>query len=130
MSEHGPYCVSLFVTLEKTVKNRFLALATGSTASAIMLASGLAVAQPAPTSDSTSPPAVSTTNADSKTMAAPVAGKNSFTEQQARTRLMKHGYKHVTALKLDDQSVWRGQATKDGVVTNVAVDYQGNITAQ
>jgi hypothetical protein len=116
--------------LEKTVKNRFLAIATGSTASAILLASGLAVAQPAPASDSTTPPAVSTTNADTKTTAAPVAGKNSFTEQQAQKRLVKHGYKNVTMLKLDDQSVWRGQATKNGKVENVAVDYQGNITAQ
>ncbi len=72
-------------------------------------------------------PVVSTTSPDSTNPAAPVAGANSFTESQARSRLEAHGYTNVSALTEDDQSIWRGKATKDGTVVDVAVDYQGNI---
>lgn len=89
-----------------------------------------ASAQTAPANNSTTPPAVAHGTADSKTAAAPVAGKNSFTEAQAKDRLEKHGYTSVSALKKDDQSVWRGTATKDGKPVGVAVDYQGNIVGQ
>jgi hypothetical protein len=87
-------------------------------------------AQTAPANSSTTPPAVAHGDADSKTTAAPVAGKNSFTESQAKDRLEKHGYTAVSGLKKDDQSVWRGTAMKDGKSVNVAVDYQGNIVGQ
>jgi hypothetical protein len=75
----------------------------------------------------TNPPVVSATTPDSKTAAAPVAGANSFTETQARSRLEEHGYSNVSGLTKDDQSIWRGKATKDGMLVSVAVDYQGNI---
>jgi putative membrane protein len=76
------------------------------------------------------PPAVSTTSADSKTAAAPLAGANSFTESEARSRLQAHGYTDVSELKKDDKSIWRGTATKDGKPSAIALDYQGNIVAQ
>jgi len=85
---------------------------------------------PPPANSSTTPPAVATGNGDSNTAAAPVAGKNSFTESQARKRLQKHGYHQVSALALDDSQVWRGTATKAGKKVDVSVDYQGNISAQ
>ncbi|MEJ0048592.1 MAG: hypothetical protein WDN04_22645 [Rhodospirillales bacterium] len=88
---------------------------------------GAAVGQTAPSTNSPSPPAVATGGGDSNTNAAPVAGKNSFTEAQARARLRKHGYHSVSALTQDDQSIWRGTATKHGKKVDVAVDYQGNI---
>jgi hypothetical protein len=91
---------------------------------------GTALAQTPAATNSTTPPAVATGNADSNTAAAPVAGKNSFTETQARKRLQKHGYHSVSMLKLDDSQVWRGTATKAGKSVDVSVDYQGNITAQ
>jgi len=91
---------------------------------------GAAVAQTPPATNSTTPPAVATGNGDSNTTAAPVAGKNSFTEAQARKRLQKHGYHAVSSLTLDDSQVWRGTATKHGKSVEVAVDYQGNVTAQ
>ena len=75
------------------------------------------------------PPAVSSTNLDSKNAAAPVAGKNSFTEAQARSRIEARGYANVTGLKKDDNSIWRGKATKGGASVDVALDYQGNIVA-
>ncbi|HEX3500377.1 MAG TPA: hypothetical protein VHT04_13740 [Stellaceae bacterium] len=76
------------------------------------------------------PPAVSTSNADSKTAAAPVAGANSFTEAEARSRLEAHGYSNVSGLQKDAQSIWRGTATKNGRTVGVTLDYQGNIVSQ
>ena len=81
-----------------------------------------------PPSSSTMPPAVATSGANTTT-AAPVAGANSFTMAQAQKRIEDQGYVEVTALAKDAQSVWRGQAMKDGKAVSVALDYQGNITS-
>ncbi|HVJ54673.1 MAG TPA: PepSY domain-containing protein [Aliidongia sp.] len=89
-----------------------------------------ASAQPAPSTDPPSPPAVASDKGDSNTASAPVAGKNSFTEAQARERLEKHGYTEVSALKKDDKSVWRGTAMKSGKQVDVAVDFEGNVVGQ
>jgi hypothetical protein len=59
----------------------------------------------------------------------PLAGANSFTESQARERIEANGYTAVTVLKKDDQSIWRGTATKDGKSVSVALDYKGNVVA-
>ena len=103
---------------------------SAAVAAAAMLGTGLALAQTQPASNSSTPPAVVHDGGDGKIAAAPVAGKNSFTEAQAKERLEKHGYTAVSALKKDDQSIWRGTATKDGKPVSVAVDYQGNISNQ
>ena len=76
------------------------------------------------------PPAVVTDHADSHNAAAPVPGKNSFTEDEARDRLQHHGYSAVANLQLDSQSIWRGTAMKDGHPVKIALDYQGNIVGQ
>jgi len=99
-------------------------------AAIVLIGVGSAFAQTSPANSSTTPPAIAHGNEDSKTAAAPVAGKNSFTEAQAKDRLEKHGYTAVSGLKQDDQSIWRGTATKDGKSVGVAVDYQGNIVNQ
>jgi hypothetical protein len=91
------------------------------------LSAGAAFSQSNPASASPNPPAVSTSNVDSKTSAAPVAGANSFTESEARKRLEAHGYTDVTGLTKDDESIWRGKAMKDDKQVSVALDYQGNI---
>jgi hypothetical protein len=91
-----------------------------------IIGAGAALAQTV-TTPPASPPVVTTTIPDSKNAAAPVAGKNSFTEAQARSRIEAHGYTNVTGLKKDDNSIWRGKATKGGTSVNVALDYQGNI---
>lgn len=62
--------------------------------------------------------------------AAPVAGANSFTEDQAKDRIQKAGYSEVSGLAKDDEGIWRGQAKKDGKNMPVALDYQGNVTSQ
>ncbi|QND66648.1 DUF4142 domain-containing protein [Mesorhizobium loti] len=72
-------------------------------------------------------PAVTTT--DTADPSAPVPGANSFTEDQAKRRIQDAGYSDVSALTKDDQGIWRGQASKDGKSTAVALDYQGNVVA-
>ena len=59
---------------------------------------------------------------------APLPGANSFTEGQAKSRLEENGYSSVSALKKDDNGVWKGKATHSGKQVNVSVDYRGNIT--
>jgi hypothetical protein len=39
------------------------------------------------------------------------------------------GFSGVSKLTKDDQGIWRGQATKAGKTTAVALDYQGNVVA-
>ena len=58
---------------------------------------------------------------------APVAGRNSFTEGEAKSRIEKMGFSEVSDLQKDDQGVWRGRAKKDGKTVDVSVDYQGNV---
>lgn len=79
------------------------------------------------TSATSTTPAVTTT--DTANPAAPVPGANSFTEDQAKSRIEDAGFSDVSKLTKDDQGIWRGQATKDGKSTAVALDYQGNVVA-
>lgn len=60
---------------------------------------------------------------------APVAGRNSFTEGQAKSKIEDAGYSNVTELKKDDKGVWRGEASKGGSATAVSVDFQGNVNS-
>ena len=76
-----------------------------------------------------SPPAVTTSNANSKTAAAPVKGANSFTMDEARRRIEAGGFSQVTGLKKDGDGIWRGQAMKGGTSVPVFCDYQGNVGA-
>jgi putative membrane protein len=62
--------------------------------------------------------------------AAPVPGANSFTEDQAKTRIKDAGYSDVSGLAKDDKGIWRGQAKKDGKSASVALDFKGNVTSQ
>ena len=60
---------------------------------------------------------------------APVAGRNSFTEGQAKSKIEEAGYTNVTELKKDDNGVWRGKANKGGSAAAVSVDFQGNVNS-
>jgi hypothetical protein len=71
--------------------------------------------------------AINTANSSNQQVTAPVAGRNSFTEGEAKSRIEKMGFTNVSDLKKDDQGVWRGQATKNGQTADVSVDYQGNV---
>jgi hypothetical protein len=44
----------------------------------------------------------------------PVAGRNSFTEGQAKLKIEGAGFSNVTDLKKDDNGIWRGKASKGG----------------
>ena len=61
---------------------------------------------------------------------APVAGANSFTEGQAKSRMESNGLSNVSDLKKDDNGVWRGKAMKGGKSVDVSLDFQGNVIAQ
>ncbi len=61
---------------------------------------------------------------------APVAGANSFTEGQAKSRIEAKGYSGVSGLKKDNAGVWRGMAKQGQKSVNVSVDFQGNVVAK
>lgn len=61
---------------------------------------------------------------------APFEGANSFTEGQAKDRVVAAGYTDVSALAKDDKGIWRGSAKTEGKTVDVVVDYKGNVIAQ
>src|SRR4051812_31392382 len=103
----------------------FLLVASLATCSA-------AIAQPMGDADSqrdrAEKPAVANPSDTAKSPVAPVPGKNSFTEGEAKKRLEKNGYAGVQGLAKDESSIWHAQAVKGGKAVNVTLDYQGNIT--
>src|SRR5690349_5022933 len=96
-------------------------------AAAAAMMTGAAIAQPANRDANT--PAVNTPNSPPNP-GAPVAGSNSFTEGQAKSRIESNGFSNVTALQKDDAGVWRGKAQKDGKSVDVSLDFQGNVVAK
>lgn len=56
-------------------------------------------------------------------------GANSFTEAQARTRIESAGFTQVTALRKDDDGIWRAKAMRGGKSVDVGFDYKGNVGA-
>jgi hypothetical protein len=103
---------------DKMKRPLFLIVAT------VLLFTGSAGAQqPAkdgPNNNAINSPGQNTSNA-------PVAGRNSFTEGQAKSKIEEAGFTNVTALKKDDNGVWRGKATKGSTSSDVSVDFQGNV---
>lgn len=61
---------------------------------------------------------------------APLKGANSFTEGQARDRIVAAGFTSVSSLAKDGDGIWRGDAVKDGKAVKVAVDFKGNVVSQ
>jgi len=59
----------------------------------------------------------------------PVAGANSFTEGEAKSRIEARGFANVSDLKKDDEGIWRGKAMREGRSVDVALDFQGNVFA-
>ena len=83
-----------------------------------------------PATSSPRPSAVQTTNTTHRTAAAPVPGRNSFTQGEAVRRITAAGYTKVTGMQKDRQGIWRGRADKDGSSVAVSLDYQGNVNSQ
>lgn len=95
---------------------------------ALALTGAVALAQNPPAQSGPNNPAVNTTGTNNANN--PVAGANSFTEGQARSRMETGGYGNVSELKKDDQGVWRAKAMKDGKSVNISLDFQGNVIAR
>jgi hypothetical protein len=55
-------------------------------------------------------------------------GANSFTHKEAQQHIMHSGFTDVSALTKGKDGVWRGTAMKDGVSTNVGLDFKGNVS--
>jgi opacity protein-like surface antigen len=94
---------------------------------AVLLASTAAMAQTPPAKSGPNNNAVNSAGQNNSN--APVGGRNSFTEGQAKSAIEKAGYTKVSDLKKDDNGVWRGKASKGGSSTGVSVDFQGNVIA-
>ena len=92
---------------------------------ALALSAGAAFAQNPPAQSGPNNPAVNTKGTNNSDR--PVAGANSFTEGQAKSRIESSGYTNVSGLKKDDNGVWRGKAMKDGKSVDVSLDFQGNV---
>lgn len=105
---------------EEKMKGSFIVLATTA-----LLAAGPVSAQNQPAQSGPNNSAVN--NPEQNNSNAPVAGRNSFTEGQAKSKIEEAGYSNVTALKKDDDGVWRGKASKGGSSSGVSVDFQGNV---
>lgn len=99
-------------------------------AAALIFGTGIAVAQNQnpPAVSSPNNPAVNTDRSNNSDR--PVAGANSFTEGQAKSRIESGGYSGISSLKKDDNGVWRGKAMKDGKTVDVSLDFQGNVIAR
>ncbi len=61
---------------------------------------------------------------------APLKGENSFTQAQARDRVIAAGLIQVTTLAKDADGIWRGTAKKGDVGVKVAVDFKGNVVVE
>ena len=94
---------------------------------AVLASSAMAQTQNPPAQDSPQNSAINTQDSSNRQVNAPVAGANSFTEGQAKSRIENMGFADVTDLKKDDNGVWRGRAMKSGQTVDVSVDYQGNV---
>ena len=87
----------------------------------------IAQTQNPPAKDGPQNSAINSSDSSNRQVNAPVAGRNSFTEGEAKSRIEKMGFSDVSDLNKDDNGVWRGRAIKGGKTVDVSVDYQGNV---
>jgi hypothetical protein len=85
--------------------------------------------QVAPAAEGPQNPAIRTEEGNNPNANRPVAGANSFTEGEAKSRIEARGFANVSELKKDDQGIWRGKAEQNGRMVDVALDFQGNVFA-
>jgi len=94
---------------------------------ALVATGAVAQSQNPPANNAPQNSAINSSDSSNRQATAPVAGRNSFTEAEAKSRIEKMGFSNVSNLKKDDNGVWRGRATKDGKTVDVSLDYQGNV---
>lgn len=98
---------------------------------AVVLLSTTALGQTAtPQGSDNAPSNAAVKSGDVEHSSVAASGANSFTEEQARTRITKAGYADVADLKKDDAGLWQATAKKDGKTVHVALDYKGNVTSK
>jgi hypothetical protein len=102
-------------------------LLASSVVLAFVATGAVAQGQTPPAKDGPQNSAINSPNSSNRQLDAPVAGRNSFTEGEAKSRIEKMGFSNVTNLQKDEHGVWRGRATKDSKTVEVSVDYQGNV---
>jgi hypothetical protein len=95
---------------------------------ALVLGASGALAQNPPANDGPNNKAINSKSGNNP--GAPVAGANSFTEGQAKSRIESKGFSNVSGLKKDAKGVWRGTAMRDGESVDVSLDFEGNIVVQ
>lgn len=79
---------------------------------------GPALAQTPPSNPNPDTPAV--TGSDAPQPAQPAKGANSFTEDQAKSRIEAKGFSNVTGLAKDDDGIWRVMHSEDDQVVPFA----------
>jgi hypothetical protein len=94
---------------------------------AFVASGAIAQTQNPPAKDGPQNSAINTESSSNRQVNAPVAGANSFTEGEAKSRIEKMGFGNVSDLTKDDNGVWRGRAMKGSQMVDVSVDYQGNV---
>ena len=102
------------------MKRSLLIACTGLIAAGAAFAQTTPPAKSGPNNNAVNSPGQNNSNA-------PVAGRNSFTEGQAKSKIEGAGYTKVSDLKKDNNGVWRGKASKGGASTSVSVDFEGNV---
>lgn len=95
----------------------------------LLALAGLCLAACQPESDKTNPAIATDENVATREASAPAVGANSFTEEQARDRIIAAGYSEVTGLTLGADGLWRGSANVAGQMQEVSLDYQGIVTS-
>jgi len=96
-----------------------------------MATAGLAVAQGEPQSNpGSAPPNVAFKSPDQIGPGPLAQGQNSFTRDEARSRIEQAGYSRVEGLIQDAQGLWHARAMRDGRPVNVALDYKGDVAPQ
>jgi hypothetical protein len=106
---------------------KLLTVAVVAVFAAAALSDGAFAQTAPPANPNASTPAIATPGPNNP--GAPAAGSNSFTEEQARSRIEAAGYTHVSGLAKDKDGIWRGKASKGGETVTVSLDYQGNVVA-
>lgn len=95
--------------------------------SVIAITSSAGAQTPAAPAPGTAGSAPSTTASRPTVGTVPEAGANSFTEAQARSRIEAAGFTDVSALRKDEQGVWRGRAVRNGTAEEVGLDFRGTV---
>jgi hypothetical protein len=99
--------------------------------SVAMATAGLAVAQGGPQSNpGSASPNVALKSPDQIGPGPLAQGQNSFTRDEARSRIEQAGYTRVAGLIQDAQGLWHARAMRDGRPVNVALDYKGDVAPQ